>query len=83
MKEETMKTYRLANAEKLLKEIVEFFDDNMGLVTHRGERDQGLFVLSNEMKIVRDKIQKYLLDEEIKCPIYERGECPLHTPELI
>ena len=55
-----MKTYKLANAEKLLKEIAEFLDDNMELVIHRGERDFGLDTLSNKMKIIYNKIQKYL-----------------------
>lgn len=56
-----MKTYRLANAEKLLKEIRTFIDDNMGWITEGEKQDPNLFIFSNEMRVVRDKIQKYLM----------------------
>lgn len=55
-----MKTYRLANAEKLLKEIRTFIDDQMGWITEGEKQDPNLFIFSNEMRVVRDKIQKYL-----------------------
>ena len=64
-----MKTYRLANAEKLLKEIRTFLDDNMGWITQRRIKDKDLDTLSHdtllfnincEMREIREKIQKYL-----------------------
>lgn len=57
-----MKACRLDNkiAKGLLEEIRIFLEDNMGWIAQGGEEDGDLFILSNEMKVVHDKIQNYL-----------------------
>lgn len=58
-----MKTYRLAEAKKLLKVISEFLDDNMGWIVEGGEQDKDLFVLSNEMNCIRGQINNFFTVE--------------------
>lgn len=63
----TQDEYKLTKAEKLLEEIAGLLNDNMGWIMHAGQgfahQDKDLFGLSSEIKIVYNKIQKYLKEE--------------------
>ncbi len=73
-----MKTYKLAEAEKLLIEIAEWLNDDMRWITKRRLRqdiddetslnlfeahETFLFNIHTEMKEIYDKIQEYLKEE--------------------
>ena len=58
-----MKEERLKRARTLLDEIAGFFYDNIGWIENSGKRgDKDLFILSNEMKKIYNKLQDFFLD---------------------
>lgn len=67
-----MKTYKLAEAEKLLEETEQSLNNTMQWVRQKRKRDEDLSILShniflinlhNELQEIKDKIHEYLEEE--------------------